>query len=376
MQLNIKQSFLVKGSLFLLGLYVFVSMLSIAQDLILPLIYATIVAILLSPLVRFLVRKKIHRILSISFVLLISFLIIAGFVLLLIAQADILREAWPRLSSSFAVLFKQTVSWVTDYTNISQEDIDLWINHKQDDFLRNSSSVIGDTLNSVSGFLAATFLTPVYVFMLLFYQSHLIRFVHQLFGNSNESRVGEILTETKRIIQSYLIGLFFEFVILAILNTGGLLVLGIPYAVLLGILGAFLNIIPYAGGVVTMLLFMAVALVTRSPIYVFYVLALYSVIQFIDNNYIVPKIVGSKVKLNALVSVIAVIAGAALWGLPGMLLSIPLIAIFKLILDRIPVLKPWGFLLGETDIPVNKSRSKFFKSQSYQFPEKSKDLRV
>lgn len=125
-----------------------------------------------------------------------------------------------------------------------------------------------------------------------------------------------------------------------------------------------------------MLLFMAVALIIRFPIYVFYVLALYSVIQFIDNNYIVPKIVGSKVKLNALVSVIAVIAGAALWGLPGMLLSIPLIAIFKLILDRIPVLKPWGFLLGETDIPVNKSRSKFFKSQSYQFPEKSKDLRV
>jgi len=374
--MQLKFPFLIRWSLLCVGLYVFVSMLSIAQDIILPLIYATIIAVLLSPLVRFLVRKKIHRILSISFVLLISFLIIAGFVLLLISQVDLLREAWPRLSGRFALLFKQTVIWVSDYTSISRADIGLWINLKQDEFLANSNSAIGDTLNSVSGLLATAFLTPVYVFMLLYYQSHLVKFIHLLFGSSNDSKVGEIPIETKEIVQSYLIGLFFEFIILAVLNIGGLLILGIPYAVLLGILGAFLNVIPYVGGVVTLLLFMAVALITQSPIYVFYVLALYSVIQFIDNNYIVPKIVGSKVKLNALVSVIAVIAGAALWGLSGMLLSIPLVAILKLILDRISYLKPWGFLLGETEMPASKPRSKFLKSQSYQFPEKVKNLTV
>jgi predicted PurR-regulated permease PerM len=91
---------------------------------------------------------------------------------------------------------------------------------------------------------------------------------------------------------------------------------------------------------------MLVVLVTKEPVYVIYVLALYSFIQFIDNNYLVPKIVGSKVKLNALVSLMGVILGAALWGIPGMFLSIPLIAVMKVIFDKIEALKPWGYLLG------------------------------
>lgn len=368
--MQLKLPFLIRWSLLLVGLYFFVCMLSIVQDIILPLIYATLIAILLSPMVSFLTGKRIHRTLAISIILILSFLILAGFVLLFISQAGLLREAWPELSSRFADLFKQAVGWVSDYTNLSPKEINVWIDLKQDEFLANSSSAIGDTLNSVSSLLATAFLTPVYVFMLLYYQSHLVKFIHQLFGGSKFKEVGEILLETKGIVKGYLIGLFFEFIILAVLNTGGLLILGIPYAVLLGVLGAFLNVIPYVGGVVTMLLFMAVALITQSPIYVFYVLGLYSVIQFIDNNFIVPKIVGSKVKLNALISVIAVIAGSALWGLPGMLLSIPLVAILKLILDRIDYLKPWGFLLGEKEVKVKKSRREFLKSQSYQFPSK------
>jgi predicted PurR-regulated permease PerM len=188
--------------------------------------------------------------------------------------------------------------------------------------------------------------------MLLYYQPHLIGFIHRVFGADNDNKVSEILTETKVIIQSYLVGLFAEFAIVAVLNSAGLLILGIEYAILFGVLGAFLNIIPYLGGAITMFLFAAIALVTKSPIYALYVVAMYAVIQFIDNNYIVPKIVGSKVKLNAFISLLTVIAGAALWGIPGMFLSIPLTAVVKLILDRIESLKSWGYLLGDTMPPL------------------------
>ena len=95
-------------------------------------------------------------------------------------------------------------------------------------------------------------------------------------------------------------------------------------------------------------IFMGIALVTKSPIYMVYVLALYSIIQFIDNNYIMPKIVASRVQINAFISVIVVLIGGALWGLSGMFLSIPLTAIMKVIFDHIEPLKPWGFLLGNT----------------------------
>jgi len=110
-----------------------------------------------------------------------------------------------------------------------------------------------------------------------------------------------------------------------------------------------LNVIPYIGGLVAVALPMMVALATKSnPWFALYILVIYYIIQLIDNNYIVPKIVASKVKINALFSIIVVIAGNALWGVPGMFLSIPLLAIVKLIFDHVEPLKPWGFLLGDT----------------------------
>jgi predicted PurR-regulated permease PerM len=133
------------------------------------------------------------------------------------------------------------------------------------------------------------------------------------------------------------------------MNSVGLLILGIDYAILLGILGALLNVIPYIGGIVAVALPMMIAVATKSTAwYAVWVLAVYYFIQLIDNNFIVPRIVASKVKINALFSIIVVLAGNALWGIPGMFLSIPLLAIVKLICDNIEPLKPWGFLLGDT----------------------------
>jgi predicted PurR-regulated permease PerM len=192
--------------------------------------------------------------------------------------------------------------------------------------------------------------------MLLYYKSHLLTFMHKLFGSDNDGKVNEVLSETKTLIQAYIVGLFIEFLIIAILNSIGLLILGIEYAILLGVSGALLNLIPYLGGIIAMTVFALIAFVTKSPIFVIYVLGLYTFIQLIDNNYIVPKIVGSKVKLNALISLIAVIAGAALWGIPGMFLSIPLIAIVKLILDRVEYVKPWGFLFSHIEPVKVKSK--------------------
>jgi predicted PurR-regulated permease PerM len=141
-------------------------------------------------------------------------------------------------------------------------------------------------------------------------------------------------------------------------------VLGIEYALLLGIVGALLNVIPYIGGLVAVALPMIVALATKStPIYALYVLIIYYIIQLIDNNFIVPKIVASKVKINALFSIIVVLAGNALWGIPGMFLSIPLLAIVKLLFDHIEPLKPWGLLLGDTMPSILKIKMRFKKKK-------------
>jgi predicted PurR-regulated permease PerM len=341
--------FYVKGFFLLAGIYVLVSILSIAGSLIVPILFAGIIAVLLSPAVRFLVKRRINRAFAIAIILLIVLLLFAALMLLLSTQATHLKDSFPQLLIKFNEFSDNAINWISTAFNIKEENITNWIAQSKAELMNGSNAVIGFTLTNMGNGLTMLLLIPVYTFMILFYQPHLLQFIRRATGKANHEQTTELLGETKTIIQHYLVGLFFEFLIVAALNVIGLFALGINYALLLGIAGALLNIIPYLGGLIAMILFMIIALVTKEPVFVIYVAVLYGTIQFIDNNFIVPKIIGAKVKLNALVSLIGVIAGAALWGIPGMFLSIPVIAILKLLFDRIEALKPLGFLLGESN---------------------------
>ena len=307
------------------------------------------IAIVLQPVVGFFVRKKVNRVVAIIITLILAILILAAFGYFLNSQATRFSDSWPKLVDKFTEIFNTSSAWTSDQINISAEKIKDWISETKADLFTTSGSIIGKTLISVGTSLVVLFIIPVYVFMIMFYEPLLLEFINRLFGQSNHSMVGKITTKIKNVIQLYLTGLIIELVIVAALNSVGLLILGIQYAVLLGVIGALLNLIPYIGGIVAVALPMMIALVTKpSPWYALYVLAIYYFIQLIDNNYIVPKIVASKVKLNALVSIIVILAFGALWGIPGMFVSIPLTAIVKVIFDQIEPLKPWGFLLGDT----------------------------
>jgi predicted PurR-regulated permease PerM len=341
--------FYARASLFFVGSFAFVSMLYIGKSIILPLIFATIIAIVLHPVVDFLVRKKINRILAISLTLVLTILIIVAFGSFMVSQVSRFSESWPKLVDRFTEIFNQSVQWASGYFDISPRKINAWITKSKLELLSNSNTAIGQTLVTVGNDLVVIFLIPVYIFMILFYQPLLLEGIRKLFGKSNHILVSKIITQVKTVIQRYLTGLVIEAFLIAILDSVGLLILGIDYAIMLGIIGALLNVIPYLGGLVAVALPMMIAIVTKdSAWYALYVLAIYYFIQLIDNNYIVPKIVASKVKVNALVSIIVVLAFGALWGIPGMFLSIPLTAIIKVICDHIDPLKPWGYLLGDT----------------------------
>jgi predicted PurR-regulated permease PerM len=328
---------------------VLVSILSMAGNLIVPILFAGIIAVLLSPAVHFLVKRRINRAIAITIILFIVLLLFAALMLLLSTQVTNLKDAFPQLLDKFNEFSGSAINWVSTAFNIEKEKITNWIAQSKAELLNGSNAAIGFTLTNMGNGLTMLFLIPVYTFMILYYQPHLLQFIRKATGSANHEQTTELLGETKTIIQHYLVGLFFEFLIVASLNIIGLFALGINYALLLGIAGALLNIIPYIGGLIELILLMIIALVTKEPMYVIYVAVLYSIIQFIDNNFIVPRIIGAKVKLNALVSLIGVIAGAALWGISGMFLSIPVIAILKLVFDRIEPLRPFGFLLGDSN---------------------------
>ncbi len=341
--------FYVRISIFITGVYFFVYILYIAQGIIIPIIFSIFFAIVLNPIVNLFVRLKINRVIAIVLTIILGLFFVVTFGTFLVSQATRFSESWPVLVEKFTEYLNQSISWASDYFNIEPQKVIEWISSTRDEFIQLSGSSVGKTLLNIGSGIFALFLIPVYVFMFLFYQPLLLDFFHKLFGTGNLGRVNDIITQTKVVVQRYLTGLFIETIIVAILNSTALFILGIEYAILLGIIGALLNLIPYIGGLVAVAMPMMIAVVTKSTAwYALYVLILYYIIQLIDNNYIVPKIVASKVKINALVSIIAVIAFGVLWGIPGMFISIPLIAIIKLVFDRIESLKPWGFLLGDT----------------------------
>jgi len=357
--------FYAKTSIFLIGLFAFFTILYIAQSIIIPIVFAIIIAIVLLPVVNLFVRMKINRVIGIALTLILAYIVIAALAALIFSQASLFSDSWPILVTKFTALLNQSITWASKYFDINPQQIHDWILKAKGELINIISSSIGQTIASVGSGLIALFLIPVYIFLILYYQPLILDFIHKLFSENNQSQVGEIVTKTKKVIQHYLIGLLIEFVIISSLYTITLLFLGIDYAILLGVIGGLLNVIPYIGGFVGVALPMMIALVTKtSAWYSLYVLIIFYIIQFIDNHYIIPKIVASKVKINALFAIIVVLVGNALWGFSGMFLSIPLLAIVKLIFDHIEPLKPWGYLLGDTMPPLIKIKTNILKKTS------------
>ncbi len=165
-----------------------------------------------------------------------------------------------------------------------------------------------------------------------------------------------------------MVGLLLKALIVAILNTIALLILGLKYAVLLGVIGAILNVLPYIGGIFTLALPVLIATVTKEGFHIqLLIIIAYMIIQFIDNHFLIPYIVSSKVKMNALISIIMILLAGAIWGIAGMFLSIPFTGVLKIIFDRIPELRPWGKLLGD-EIPTRH------KGEIWGFRRKKKSL--
>ncbi len=341
----------VRLSLIIMGVLAFFYILSAGQRIIVPILFALIIAILLNPLVN-LLKKKLHRVVAITIALLVAFLFIAALFIFIATQINILSDSMPLLRQKLLDLIASTLQWLSEAFHLSSSQIQTWVVKVETEGLKNGPGVIGETISTISGALIIAFLIPVYTFLILFYKPLLLSFVAKLFPSDNYQAVKEVLVETKSLIQNYLIGLMLEFALLSSLYSISLFILGIQYALLLGVVGGLLNLIPYIGRIVAVCLAMTIALITKEPIFAFYVFIAYTLSKFIDNNFISPVIVASKVKINALVSIIVVLMGGTIWGVAGMFLSIPITAIAKVIFDRIDGLKPFGYLLGDTMPPV------------------------
>jgi AI-2 transport protein TqsA len=335
--------FTMKLPAVLLTLCLLVLILRTLDDILVPLAFSVLIAIVLNPLCNRLGRRM-HKVLAIILTLLLAALLLAGLLYFLSSQVSTFTDRLPEIKVKGQQLLVQAESWAQQHFSINLG--------KQFETLTKGmsggSGVLRNAAGSMLGIIGVIVLLPIYVFLILFYKPLLLDFLFEVFTERHSLRVAEILTETKTSVQSYMLGLMLETAIVATLNSVALLIIGVPSAIVLGVIGGLLNVLPYIGGIVAIALPVLMVTLEKSGITTqLVVIGAYMVIQFIDNNFLVPFLVAKKVRVNALISIVTVLLGGALWGFSGMFLAIPFIGVLKIIFDRIDGLRPWGKLLGD-----------------------------
>ncbi len=344
-----------KFSLTVLGLVALFYAFAQAEPIVVPLLFSLLLAMLLNPFVERLKRWHFPSLLAILIAVLFAMSALMGLAYFIGTQAANFSDTLPELQERLAKLGSVLQRWVQDTFDLKRSEVSSAVEKVKDEGMAKGGTMVGTTLTTVGTLFAFFFLLPVFTFLLLLYKRLLITFLRKLFPEKDQPVVQDVLTQTKGVVQSYLMGLLMEAGIVTVLNWVGLMIIGVQYALLLAVIGAVLNLIPYIGMIVATILPIIIALATMEPSAALWVLGLYLFVQFVDNNFIVPNVVASRVELNALVSIVVVMIFGALWGIPGMFLSIPLTAIVKVIFDRVPALEPFGFVLGDGGVGSHKS---------------------
>ncbi len=357
-QINFKElPFYIKFTFKLLMILLLGLILIQGQTIIVPFIFSILLSILLLPVTNFL-EFKLHIPRSIANLSAVVFsLFIIGWIIYFFSReiAGFLLDI-PSIKSHLEVHYETLQIWIQETFHISPRQQTFMLNNATKNVQNSSTTVIGETFFTITNTFFFIIIIAIYTFLILFYRHMIKAFILEIFTKKNETVVKEVLFESKAIVQKYMVGLVIEMAIIAVLNTCLFFIIGIKYAVFLGILTAILNIIPYIGIISGIIFTSLITLTTSTHLSdIVWIIIGLEVIHFFDANFLMPRIVGSKVKINALVTILGVVIGGSLLGLSGIFLALPTIAILKVIFDRIDDLKPLGKLMGG-DNSSNKSR--------------------
>jgi len=358
--------FYVKSTLILLGLVLVTGILYYGADVFVPLAYAALLAVLLYPISDRLERSGVPRSLAITLTVSVALILFATIIAFIAWQAGQFTEDLPIFKERVFEYARALKVFLKENFGVTYQKQLQWLRLTTSRVFENGGILVSQTLVAFTKVSYIMVLVPIYTFLFLLYRPLFVEFFFQLSSRGHIQQVKAVLDEIKLVIKNYLLGLMIETVIISLLNVGVLLYLGIDYAVLLGVMAAILNLIPYVGIFIGSIFPTLIAFMMEDSLWApVSVVIAFSMIQFIDNNIIVPKIVGSYVRINSIATIITVIVGGLLWGISGMFLFIPLVAILKVVFDRVESLKPWGMILGDgipKEARVKKPRASVSKA--------------
>ena len=332
----------------------------IGKSALLPLLFSFLFAILLLNPANFL-ENKLHfsRAIAAAVSVILFISACALVVYLLASQTSELSQEWPTLKNQLSELFHNLQIWVQNAFRIKVAAQTQYLDTTTHKVLESGGSIIEKTVLSISSIALLLIFVFIYTFFILLYRRHFMRFVVLVFTEKYIATIYDIGEEIKYIIRKYITGLFFQMAIVVVLAGLTFWLLGIKYVLLLALLVGVLNLIPYVGIFASLFISVLITFATSGGSHAIYVGITIICIHLIDSNFLMPKIVGSKVKINPMIVILGVVLGEMVWGIPGMFLSVPYIAIAKVIFDRVDSLNAWGFLLGEEEQSAVKEKSFF-----------------
>lgn len=331
-----------------MGLFFLGWILVLGQGILAPLLMAFFLSIMLLPIYRFFRNKKFPDTLSIGISLLVLILLLGMIIWFFSSQIASLAADFPTIQENVRVHLQTLSAWIEEISPFSTAEQTSFINDQSSRILSYAGNALSGAAMSITGIFVFLGLVPIYIFLLLFYKNLLLRFVFFWFPGDMHKKVEDAMREMEVIIKSYLFGLLIQITYITILLGGILMIIGIEHALLIGVIFAFLNLIPYVGALLGNVIGVLITLASSSELWpIVTVLGVIAAVQFLDNNILMPRIVGSKVKINALASIVGVIVAGEIAGVIGMFLSLPIIAVLKIIFDRTERFKQWGILFGD-----------------------------
>ncbi len=339
---------------------------------IVPVAFSALFAILLHPICVKLESWRIPRVLAITLSIVLFIIVILGLIYLASVQIAAFADELPRFITKIEGLTETIFRLIEQNFQVSRSQQLDEAKRYLINAIAESRAIVLNAVVNAGGFLGTASLVPLYVFFFLLYRDFFKIFFYKVLKTLPRPRVDKLLKKIYEVIKSYLAGLVLVIGIVGILNSIGLLILGVDYAIFFGFFAAFLILIPYIGILIGSVLPALMAIVTEdSPWTAVGVIGVMAFVQFLEGNFITPNIVGSKVSVNPFAAIVMLLLGGELWGLAGLVLALPLTAILKVVLDSHKSTEPYGFLLGEPSLEVQEEKEESRRAALLHPPERT-----
>jgi len=337
---------IVKIILAMVGIIALFVIVTQARNFLYPILLGVLMAYLLLPIAAYLEKVKVPRPIAILISIIFGMTVIGGIVFFLYNRITFFLEDIPTLRVNATNNIDSILNRVESEFGLSVASQKNWLRQNINDFFESGT---GNLINAFSATTSTIFgigIMPVYVFFMLFYRNKFRNFLLMVTGKGTHEKTKNVLEQISNVTQRYVGGVVTVVLILCVLNSAGLMIIGIKYAIMFGILSALMNLIPYFGTLIGGTIPLAFTLFSDTPEKALGIVVLYLIIGFVDHNILTPNITGGAVQINPFFTILSLVVGGIVWGIPGMLIAVPILGTVKIIFENISELHPYAYLMG------------------------------